>query len=145
MRTPSPILVVDSAIVISAALGRGMGAFERVRTAHTLTTTERAVEEVRRRIELGLKQPELLRAADTLVAAMIVVPMSGLILIVPRARLCLRDAVQSQNGSTADAHILALAWTTGGDIWSADRDFAGTGVASWSTANLLRALAEAER
>ncbi|MGH9549808.1 MAG: PIN domain-containing protein [Terriglobales bacterium] len=142
MRTPSPTLIVDASIIISAALAREAGAFERVRYALTLTTTERVIEETRRRVELGLKRPELLRAVDTLAAAMIVVPMSGLMLLVPRARLCLRDAVQSRNGSMADAHLLALAWTTGGDIWSADRDFAGTGVASWSTANLLRALAE---
>jgi predicted nucleic acid-binding protein len=43
-----------------------------------------------------------------------------------------------------DAHVLALAWSAGADIWSADRDFAGTGVASWSTLNLVRALAEAD-
>lgn len=144
MRTPSPVLVVDASIVISAALARETPAFERVRHAHALTTTERAVEEVRRRIALGLKRPELLRAVEALAAAMIVVPMSGLLPMLPRAGVWLRDAVASRNGSMADAHILALAWTTGGDIWSADRDFAGTGVASWSTLNLLRALAEAE-
>jgi len=55
----------------------------------------------------------------------------------------LRDAVGSRNGSTKDAHVLALAWEVLADIWSADRDFAGTGVASWSTPNLLRALDEA--
>jgi predicted nucleic acid-binding protein len=53
----------------------------------------------------------------------------------------LRDAVASQNGSVVDAHILACAWSYDADIWSFDRDFAGTGVASWSTANLMRALA----
>jgi hypothetical protein len=31
------------------------------------------------------------------------------------------------------------------DVWSTDRDFAGTGVASWSTRNLMRGLAEAAR
>jgi hypothetical protein len=29
------------------------------------------------------------------------------------------------------------------DIWTTDRDFAGTGVATWSTSNLMRGLAEA--
>ena len=31
------------------------------------------------------------------------------------------------------------------DIWTIDRDFAGTGVASWSTPNLMRGLAGAAR
>jgi hypothetical protein len=55
----------------------------------------------------------------------------------------LRDAVASRNGSTRDAHVLALAWSVEGDVWTADRDFAGTGVATWSTPNLLRGLAAA--
>jgi len=53
----------------------------------------------------------------------------------------LRDAVASRNGSVRDAHVLALAWSVDGDIWTTDRDFAGTGVASWSTPNLMRGLA----
>lgn len=54
----------------------------------------------------------------------------------------LRNAVASRNGSVNDAHILALAWTYDADIWSHDRDFAGTGWPSWSSANLAAALAE---
>jgi len=53
----------------------------------------------------------------------------------------LRNAVASRNGSVNDAHILALAWTYDADIWSHDRDFAGTGWPSWSSANLAAALA----
>ncbi len=52
----------------------------------------------------------------------------------------LSDAVASRNGSTSDAHVLACAWLLDADIWSHDRDFAGTGRPSWSNANLLRAL-----
>lgn len=54
----------------------------------------------------------------------------------------LRNAVASRNGSMSDAHILALAWTYEADIWSHDRDFAGTGWPSWSNANLAAALAD---
>ncbi len=54
----------------------------------------------------------------------------------------LRNAVASRNGSISDAHILALAWTYDADIWSHDRDFAGTGWPSWSSANLAAALAD---
>jgi predicted nucleic acid-binding protein len=59
----------------------------------------------------------------------------------PSAAIALRDSIPSRNGSTNDAHILALAWSANAEIWSHDRDFAGTGVASWSTLNLLTALA----
>jgi hypothetical protein len=31
------------------------------------------------------------------------------------------------------------------DVWTTDRDFAGAGVATWSTPNLMRAFAEATR
>ncbi|WP_156295705.1 PIN domain-containing protein [Methylobacterium aquaticum] len=50
------------------------------------------------------------------------------------------DAVASRNGSTSDAHVLACAWLLDADTWSRDRDVAGTGWPSWSTANLRRAL-----
>lgn len=39
--------------------------------------------------------------------------------------------------------VLACAWLLDADIWSHDRDFAGTGWPSWSNANLLRVLADA--
>lgn len=58
------------------------------------------------------------------------------------ARKVLRNAVASRDGSTSDAHILALAWTYDADIWSHDRDFAGTGWPSWSNANLAAALTD---
>lgn len=51
-------------------------------------------------------------------------------------------APASRNGSISDRHVLALAWTYGADIWSHDRDFAGTGWPSWSSANLAAALNE---
>ncbi len=39
----------------------------------------------------------------------------------------------------------ALASSVDGDIWTTDRDFAGTGVRRWSTPNLMRGLASAYR
>jgi predicted nucleic acid-binding protein len=63
--------------------------------------------------------------------------------LLPQAEAALRDAVPSRNGSIRDAHVLALAWSVDGDVWTTDRDFAGTGVATWSTRNLLSALADA--
>jgi predicted nucleic acid-binding protein len=62
---------------------------------------------------------------------------------VPEAVRVLTEAVASRNGSTSDAYLLACAWLLDADIWSHDRDFAGTGWPSWSNANLLRALGDA--
>ena len=74
---------------------------------------------------------------------MTVVPVAALASLLTDAEVALQEAVPSRNGSTRDAHVLALARSLEADIWSADRDFAGTGVASWSTPNLMRALANA--
>jgi hypothetical protein len=57
------------------------------------------------------------------------------------AREYLRCATASRNGSTSDAHLLALAWVTDSDLWTHDRDFAGTGWPTWSNHNLLASLA----
>jgi predicted nucleic acid-binding protein len=138
------ILVLDATVVISAALGRTAAVIERAHKLAVLVTTDRAIEEARRRIELGLKAPEFLPQLAAIAESVAVVPSEQLAPRLPDAVTVLRDAVASRNGSTRDAHVLALAWASGGDIWSADRDFAGTGVASWSTLNLVRALAQAE-
>jgi hypothetical protein len=111
----------------------------------TLITTDRAVEEARRRIELGLKLPHLLTVVDALVAEMRVVPVAALEQALTQCEITLREAVPSRNGSIRDAHVLALAWSVDADIWTTDRDFAGTGVATWSTPNLMRGLAQAGR
>lgn len=70
-----------------------------------------------------------------------IIPDSDYGVDLPKAAACLRNAVASRNGSTDDAHLLALAWLLNADIWSHDRDFAGTGWPSWSTANLMSCLA----
>ena len=141
MKPPSSTLVLDAAILISAAFGRSAGAIMAAQRAATLVTTDRVVAEVRRRIELGAGRPELLEIIDALAALFTVVPMAALEPLIAEAATALRDTVASRNGSTRDAHVLALAWSTDADIWSSDRDFAGTGVASWSTPNLMRTLA----
>ena len=114
-----------------------------VARAAPLITTDRVIHEARRRIELGLKRLDLMAVLDALIAEMTVVPVAALAPQLPRSEIALRDAVPSRNGSIKDAHVLALAWSVEADIWTTDRDFAGTGVATWSTPNLLRALAEA--
>jgi predicted nucleic acid-binding protein len=145
MRAPSSALVVDAAVLVAAARGRSSGAILEAARAASLVTTDRVVYEARRRIELGLKRPELLPIVDALVAEITVVPVAALAPFLAMSELVLRDAVASRNGSERDAHVLALAWSVDADVWTTDRDFAGTGVATWSTPNLMRGLAEAGR
>jgi predicted nucleic acid-binding protein len=108
-----------------------------------LITTDRVVAEARRRIELGLKRPELVGVLDELASVMTVVPAVALEPMLAECEIALRDAVGSRNGSTRDARVLALARSAEADIWTTDRNFAGTGVATWSTPNLIRGLVEA--
>jgi predicted nucleic acid-binding protein len=108
-----------------------------------LVTTDRVVHEARRRLELGLKRPELLDVLHDLAGILTIVPVAALEPLLSVCEIALRDAVASRNGSTRDAHVLALAWSAEADVWSADRDFAGTGVATWSTPNLMRRLTDA--
>ena len=143
MNAVSSTLVVDAAILVAALLGRQTGAMAEAVRACRLVTTDRAVLEVSRRVELGLKRPELLPLLESILDEMAVVPVATLGEDLKRAEVVLRDAVPSRTGSHTDAHILALGCAVDGDIWTHDRDFAGTGVASWSTANLMRALSVA--
>lgn len=143
MRSPSATLVVDASVLISAAVGRSAGAVRDASRHLSLITTERVVAEARRRIELGLKRPALLVLLDALLEIITVVPIADLEPLLADCEIALRDAVASRNGSTRDAHVLALAWSAEADVWTTDRDFAGAGVATWSTPNLVRALAEA--
>jgi predicted nucleic acid-binding protein len=145
MRAPASTLVVDAAVLVAAARGRNSGALLEAARAAALVTTDRVVHEARRRIELGLRRPELLALIDGLLAEMTVVPVAGLTPVLAESEIALRDAVASRNGSIRDAHVLALARSVEGDVWTTDRDFAGTGVASWSTPNLMRGLAEPAR
>ncbi len=143
MKAVSSALVIDAAILVSALLGRQTGALTEAIRACRLVTTDRAVTEVSRRIELGLKRPELLPILSDILSEIAVVPLATLGDDVRRAEIVLRDGVPSRTGSTRDAHVLALSWAVDGDIWTHDRDFAGAGVATWSTSNLMRALAAA--
>jgi predicted nucleic acid-binding protein len=92
-----------------------------------------------------LRRPELLAIIDGLLAEMTVVPVAALTPVLAESEIALRNAVASGNGSIRDAHVLALARSVEADIWTTDRDFAGTGVASWSTPNLMRGLARAAK
>jgi predicted nucleic acid-binding protein len=143
MKAPSSTLIVDAAVLVAAARGRSSGAILEAARVSALVTTDRAVHEALRRIELGLKRPELVPVVDALASELTVVPVATLAPLLVQSEIALRDAVASRNGSTKDAHVLALAWGLHADIWTTDRDFAGTGVATWSTPNLMRGFSEA--
>ena len=142
MRPAPRILVVDAAILISALLGRSSAVLSIVAPQIALLTTDRAVEETRRRLELGLKRPDLVESLGRLTTQVEIVSGDTLTSVLAKAQACLRDAVPSRNGAVTDAHVVALAWEADAEIWSHDRDFAGVGIASWSTVNLLRAMAQ---
>ncbi|MDE5443636.1 PIN domain-containing protein [Bradyrhizobium sp. CSA207] len=144
MRQPATTIVVDAAILIAAVRGRSSGAILMATTSAILVTTDRVVQEARRRIELALKRPELLGVLDDLAEVLTVVPVAALEPVLARCEEALRDAMPGRNGSVRDAHVLALAWSVEADVWTTDRDFAGTGVATWSTPNLMRGLAEVD-
>jgi hypothetical protein len=141
MKAVSSTLVIDAAILVAAVLGRTTGAMLEAQRHCALVTTDRAVAEVSRRVELGLQRPELLRVLAGIADEITVAPLAMLDADVPRAEAALRDTVPSRSGAISDAHVLALSWAVDGDIWTHDRDFAGAGVATWSTINLMRALA----
>lgn len=145
-RSPTPILIVDANIVLSAVLGyRTRRTIAEVGTRRQLFMSARAEHEVllvarnaARRQQGG---EEALRE---LMATIEVAPAERYHGKVAPAELALREAVASRNGSERDAHILALAWTLEADIWSHDCDFAGTGWPSWSSSNLLAHLRAVE-
>ncbi|WP_181832679.1 PIN domain-containing protein [Bosea caraganae] len=143
MRPPSRVLIVDANIVLSCALGLRAGeVLEFVGQRRILAISQRAVEEV-----IGVSgrladegQPSAV-LAPKLVDALSVVAHEQYAQLIPEAAKTLMLAPASRNGNSADAHVLALAWQAEADIWSHDRDFAGTGWPSWSSANLRAALA----
>jgi predicted nucleic acid-binding protein len=142
-RSPTPLLVVDANIIVSAVLGLRSGpALAAAGERLGLATSDRAAEEVvstAGRVTGG--QAEAVDLARSYLTLFEVVPSASYRPYVDLAALVLRRAVASRNVSAGGAHLLALAWMLDADIWSHDRDFAGTGWPSWSSANLLAYLA----
>lgn len=142
-RAPSKALVIDANIVLSAALGaRTRPVIVFVRERRQLLTSIEAMSEA---LSVATRLRDVPFAAENVTALLELIDVAGADLYLGRtelARAVLCNAPASRNGSADDAHILALAWTYDADIWSHDRDFAGTGWPSWSSANLAAALAE---
>src|SRR6516164_3658545 len=102
MKTPCATLVVDAAILVAAVRGRSSAAVSRAAQGAKLAVTDRAIHEARRRIELGLKRPELLDVLDALVQDLVVVPVASLEPLLAHSEDALRNAVPSRNGSVRD-------------------------------------------
>jgi len=144
MREPSETLVVDANIILSAVLGfRSRPLLEQISARRALVISSEASLEVRHVLSrLDPDASVLIEIANEILEAIEVIETARYDDNLTSAERGLRQAVASRNGSVNDAHILALAWTYDADIWSHDRDFAGTGWPSWSSANLAAALAE---
>ncbi|POR51286.1 PIN domain-containing protein [Bosea psychrotolerans] len=144
LRGPSETLVVDANIILSAVLGfQSRPLFERVSAQRALIISSEASLEVRHVLSrLDPHAPVLIEIADEVLESIEVVETVRYDDSLAPAEQSLRQAVASRNGGVNDAHVLALAWTYDADIWSHDRDFAGTGWPSWSSANLAVALSE---
>ena len=138
MRRPTEVIIVDSAIIIAALTGRSMPLLLSIGDRRRLMVTTRVIEECLRRVVLGLGRPELAPVVLSIAEAMELVASEDMDLM--PAERTLRRAPAAANGSTSDAHLLAAAWFADADVWTHDRDFAGCGIASWSTANLVAAL-----
>ncbi|TCR60655.1 PIN domain-containing protein [Bosea sp. BK604] len=141
---PSEALIVDANVILSAVLGfRSRPLLEKVSARRALITSVDVSDEVRRvLVRLDPGAPVLGEIAGAILNSIELVEAVRYGDNIAGAESRLRNATASRNGSTDDAHILALAWTYDADIWSHDRDFAGTGWPSWSSANLAAALAE---
>jgi predicted nucleic acid-binding protein len=136
-RLLSPAIVVDANILISAVLGSATGAyFDRVAGERSPMTSEASMREASRVV--GHIRPLDLPFLDALLDLVTIVPGEDVRAAdLEDAERTRRTATVSKNRSDKDAHLLALTWTVDADLWSHDRDFAGTGWPIWSTANLM--------
>lgn len=143
-RVPSATIAVDANIILAIVLGlRTRRYFPFIASRRVVMTSPQTIDEVRRVITSIDKQAAERLAAVEDIADVLLLPSQAVeVAALEEARSTLRSAVASRNGSVADAHLLAVAWAYDADIWSHDRDFAGTGWPSWSTANLANALSE---
>ena len=143
-RKPSADLIVDANIVLGLVLGaRGRSTWRQAQAHHRLLMSVEAVTEVMMvASHMQDRQPAAVKRAEELIELLHIPSADRYEALLDAARIMLRNAPASRNGRDKDAHILALAWSCDADIWSHDRDFAGAGWPSWSSANLAAALAD---
>jgi predicted nucleic acid-binding protein len=143
MKQPTDILVVDTNIILSALLRPNSQVhLEKLASRRELVFSDASLFELRVVVARVPKFNEAILQPTKLLDLMTQVSADVYADMLTAAKASLQYAPASKNGSSRDAHILACAWAYEADIWSHDRDFAGTGWPSWSTANLLAALAD---
>jgi predicted nucleic acid-binding protein len=134
-------LVIDANIFRDAVLGNKGVVIQQIIHANTVFMSERGVEEAIGVIR-GQAGKDAVRITVDLIKLFLVIPHEHYQPALDIAQRRLRGRSKSSNGNVNDAHVLACALALTADIWSHDRDFAGTGVASWSTRNLLQTSTE---
>lgn len=108
-RAPTPILVVDTNILLGQILGyRSRPLFRAVGAVRTVAMTARTASEMRGVLR-GRPEGsgEALERLESLLAQLSVIPERTYDGRLAAARDVLRDAVASRNGSVGDAHLLA--------------------------------------
>ena len=142
VRPPTRVLIIDSNIIVSAVLSdRTRKTLAMLGDLFQLFFTERGVAEVYGVLKrLGSTRDVDLELASEIIHGLNVAMEDVYRDVLSLAATTLRLASHDGKARTSDDHILALAWTLDADIWSHDRDFAGTGWPSWSGANLVAAV-----
>jgi predicted nucleic acid-binding protein len=137
MKPPSASIVVDSNIILSAILGTTTyQKVIKVGEVRSLLITQRSVEEIKGVLASKSFADQFGADATNVVSRCQIIPEIHYGDVMMKAAKILRFAAADKIGSITDAHVLACAWMYEADIWSHDRDFAGTGWPSWSSANL---------
>ncbi len=140
MNDPRP-LVLDANILIRAALGpRARGVIERHAGHADFFVPTYCADEAAEHLPViiakrGLDPRPIMAALNAVLGVVHLVdsPMYAGAMDEALARLAGRDP--------EDADVLALALTLECPIWTEDRDFFGTGVATWTSAQVERYLA----
>lgn len=126
------MLLTDTNILQRVCLGRAVIHVETLqnRAVRIATTAHNAFELHRNLLNLGLSE---VTARERVSAA-----LGPFTLLEPDEYQHLAQAADArlQKGGKSDWPLLAAALATRASIWSEDRDFFGTGVPVWTTANL---------
>ena len=119
--------MVDADILVAAVLGSTTGAhLDLISGRRSLITSEAAFEQACQVV--GHVRPSDLFVLGSLLDLVTLVAQEDVAdADTAAAETALRNAPACRDGSGADAHLLAVAWTLDADLWSHDRDFAGTG------------------
>lgn len=126
------MLLTDTNILQRICLGRAMKHVERLRTRGIrLATTAHNALELRNNVAKRGLTPAVLhvQVEETLAPFDLLAPDEY-------QHLARAADARLREGGKSDWPLLAAAMAVDGQIWSEDKDFFGTGVPVWTTANL---------